>query len=143
MNDTKEVLHPDREIKLRAGPVKVRELSWHEQREFTGRLCEQINSVLTSASNVATGNSLTVETLLSAVKESSELSEWLVCKCSGLSADEVGKLSLSEFFAILDIALDLNFSVYMSGAKKAFGRIGNLVGKNAAGLTAPTVLGQQ
>jgi hypothetical protein len=102
------ILHPVREVKLTARAATVHELNWKEQREFSQRLTAQIDAMLKAKPGDASGaRMLSVETLVGGIKDSMELSEWLVAKSSDLKPAEVDALSITEFFTVLDVALDL------------------------------------
>lgn len=137
MSTTLEILSPNRQVKLRNGAeVTVRELSWREQKQVMDRILAQIGKV---RSGIDGGKlSLSLDLVTEAVKESTELSEFLIEKTTAMGGEKIGELALTEFFAVLEQAVDLNISIYMEGTKKTFGRITSFAGVNAARSTPTT-----
>jgi hypothetical protein len=134
MNRTLEILCPDRRVKLDSGrEIIVRELSWKELKLLLARITDQLATVVTAAESFQSGVSL--GSITSLIKDSQELCEAIVEKTTSLTPEEVSALRVTELFAILDVALELNLQSISSGAKKAFGRITSFVGKSAAGTT--------
>jgi hypothetical protein len=138
MSNTFEILNPVRRGKLADGTeVTVSELPWALQDEALDRIVTQLNALFKPGQGTIElgGMTLSLETIVNAVKDTSALSHWLVLHTTGLSAERIAKLSVTERFVLLEHAIDLNVVGYMAGTKKSFGRITNSVGKNAA---APT-----
>jgi hypothetical protein len=143
MSNTFEILNPVRELKLAAVTVTVRELPWRDQKLAMDKIISQINTLLKPGPGMslpAGGITLNVETLIAGIKDSAELAQWLMVKATDLRPEQIEELSVTEFFGVLEHAVDLNVVGYMAGAKKAFGRIGNFVGNGAAGPTAPATI---
>lgn len=149
MSNTLEILNPNRELKLvgddrrKTLTVTVRELPWKLQREAMDRVLAQITKLLQpgagSTAQVA-GVTLSVDVVLAGIRDSADLAEWLVGKTTALEPEQIAELSVTEFFAILEHAIDLNVVGYITGAKKAFGPITNFVAKNGAVTQTPATL---
>jgi hypothetical protein len=139
MQNTSEILNPVREFRLADRTVTVRELPWRDQRVAMDRIIAQINKMLSPGTGAlpAGGLSLSIDTVIDGIKESADLAEWFLEKCAGLTREQIAALTVTEFFTLLEAAIDLNVVGYLTGAKKAFGRITSFVGSGAA-VTTPT-----
>jgi hypothetical protein len=143
MSNTLEILNPTRELKLASGAVVVRELPWKLQREAMDKIIAQITKLTqpgTGATAQVGGVNLSIEVVTAGIRESADLAAWLVEKTTGLPLEKIDELGVTEFFAILEHAIDLNVVGYITGAKKAFGRIGSFVAQNAAAPKAPATI---
>lgn len=147
MSSTIEILSPNREVQLKRGAgvitITVRELSWKEQRQMLARIESQLQQLLGAQKSADRADA--AAGIVSLIKDSQELSELIVrqtCRApSGaeLPAEWVDELSLTEFFALLDVALELNVSTLAAGTKKTYGRITSFVGGSAAAPKTPTM----
>lgn len=131
-NNTFEILNPNRTgpVPSLGREVTVRELSWANQKSLLERLTGKLAAVMAAADQMQVG--INIETVTTLIQDSQDLCETLVLQTSTIKPDEIGKLSITEVFALVDMALELNMRALEDGAKKAFGRITNFVGKSAA-----------
>jgi len=130
MSNVIKVLRPDRVITLTDRTVHVRELSWINLKQ----LLEQITAKLAVAATVFGDEKLQLDlpTFTRVVMDSEELVEAVVLKTTDVNAEQLQELCVSEVLYIVGESLDLNINSLATGAKNAFGRIGNYVGRKAA-----------
>ncbi len=127
-NTTLEILRGTRTIKCGGTTLDIRELSWLDLKEFLAKLAEQTARFTDDKGNLA----FTLDKIVSAIKDSQDLSEYLLQRTMSLDQDMLAALSVGEFLALVDASLDLNLSVITTQLKKIGGRLKGLVGAQAA-----------
>ena len=134
---TIEILSPNRTVKLKRGgdttEVTVRELSWLDQRQLLEKIQQQLTVFL--AARQSGDETALASTILQLVLQSEDLVVEVLSDTTALTPEQVSQLSISETMGLLDVALDLNVTALMSGAKNVFGRIGKFRTNAAAGMT--------
>lgn len=105
-------------VRLGDRNVEVRELSWPDALSLLQSLGEVVPTLLAMR---AGGLEITVETVRKLVLSTASLSDALLQKATGLSADETKELGFSAGIALLAASLDVNLSEEVLGNAKLLG----------------------
>jgi hypothetical protein len=136
MSNVIEIIKASRTVRLGSDEVIIRELNWMELRDLVDKMVAEIDKMKQAAKDG--GPALTPQLALDMVRNSQELSEYVVLHTTGRDETWMQSLSLSEFMGTLDQALDLNLAVLMGSVKKIRGRLQEVFGGRAAEPMTPT-----
>ena len=124
-NSSAEILNPNRQLVVSSvgRRIEVHELSWLHLKKLLAAIAAKLNSVSSLMGADGGAQSISLERVTQLITDSEELVEAVLGHTTDLTFEEIGVLSLTEIFTVLDVALDLNITSLGAGTKKAFGRI--------------------
>ncbi|GEM_PF-6099801 len=119
--------------------VMVSEFTWHDTFAFMRMLYEKSGQIVDDKGKFA----LRMDKLAELISGTQELTEFVVIKSTGMSQEEVRKLSFGDGLELLDAALEINLSPnILDRAKKVGGRFsaafGVKLGESKAATPTPT-----
>jgi len=103
-----EILNPIREIKVGEKTVAVREMCWGDMLEFFRKISAHAGKLFTVDGAGKVKTDLTLEGLTGMITGVEELTNFLIVKSTGETAESFGGLPMGTAAEILDAALDLN-----------------------------------
>ena len=122
------ILNPETTVALSCGTVTVRELRRKDATLFLVKLGAAASAYITKDADGTIRLNLDLSKLTELITQSDELANFLAARSSGLTYEQIGELSMSEFLTLLNAALELNLSDdLLAIAKKTAGLLAKAV----------------